>query len=267
MTQRVNKLYSEVAGGKTANQLYQMIVKSKRGILQEDGVTEILKTKISPSEIKVGIKKFKILNNAKVIIGTNTKQELEVLEKEIISKCGEELEANVLKRRKPRLVLYNIPEDSSMTNIEELLMKQNPEIGIKKGDIEAKFIYTTKYKVRNMVIEVEPQVRKLFLQAKIKLGWQICKADNYLVATRCFKCSRFNHRHRECNGDETCPICSGPHRLKDCTAEPKSYKCVNCTIYNKHNPSRRICTNHSSLDRKCTSMQAILERYRKNIEY
>jgi predicted nucleic acid-binding Zn finger protein len=123
------------------------------------------------------------------------------------------------------------------------------------------------HKNRNLVIEVEAKVRKILLQSKIKLGWYICKAEDYVVATRCFNCSRYNHRHNECKNEEACPKCAGAHRLKDCAAEPNSFKCVNCTIYNKYNPHKNICTNHSSLDKNCPSMIAILERYRRNTEY
>ena len=258
-------LYSEVVGSGTAKKLFQLTVKSIGNTTQENA-TELLKAKINPTEIKVGINKFKILINGNIIIGTNTKQEIEALEKEITSKCRGELEANVHKLRKPRLIVYNIP-DISTTTLEDTLLTQNPELGLTKGDIVAKFDYTTKNKNRNMVIEVEAKVRKLLLHSKIKLGWHLCKAEDYVVATRCFKCSRYNHRHRECKGEETCPICAGAHRLKDCVAEPKTYKCVNCTIYNKYNPHNKIYTNHSSLDKKCPSMQAILERYRRNTEY
>jgi len=59
-------------------------------------------------------------------------------------------------------------------------------------------------------MEVEAQTRKLLLQQKVKLGWLICKIENYLVANRCFKCSRYNHRFRECRGEETYPLCMKP---------------------------------------------------------
>ena len=85
------------------------------------------------------------------------------------------------------------------------------------------------------------KIRKILLQTKIKLGWHICKADDYVVAMRCFRCSRYNQRRKE-------------------------FKCVNCKIYNKFNP-HKTCTNHSSLDKKCPNMLAILERYRMNTEY
>jgi hypothetical protein len=62
------------------------------------------------------------------------------------------LEATVHKLRKPRLIVYNIPEDTLLT--------QNSDLGLTKGDIVAKFDFTTKHKNRNLVIEVEAKVRK-----------------------------------------------------------------------------------------------------------
>ena len=260
------KLYSEAVSSVKPKKLFQLTVKSSGNTTQEE-VTELLKEKIKPTEIKVGINKFKVLNNGNIIIGTNTKREIEALEKEIATKCGGELEANIHKLRKPRLIIYNVPEDISITNLEDTLLMQNPDIGLTKGDISAKFAFTAKNKNRNLVIEVEAGVRKKLLQLKIKLGWHLCRAEDYLVAMRCFKCSRYNHRLRECKGEEACPICAGAHSLKDCVAEPKSFKCVNCMIHNKFNPHKNICTNHSSLNKECPSMLAILERYRRNTEY
>jgi len=54
----------------------------------------------------------------KALIETNTKEEIEVLEKHINTKCGGYLEANIHKLRKPRLVILNIPEDISTGNLE-----------------------------------------------------------------------------------------------------------------------------------------------------
>lgn len=260
------KLYSDAVGSGKAKKLFQLTVKSK-GNKNQEKIREILKARINPAEIKVGINKFRILNNGNIIIGTNTTSEIETLEKEIASKCGGELEATVHKLRKPRLIVYNIPDDISLKSLEDTLLTQNPDLGLTKGDIVAKFEFTTKNKNRNLVIEVEARVRKILLQAKIKLGWYICKAEDYVVAMRCFNCSRYNHRHNECKNEEACPKCAGAHRLKDCAAGPNSFKCVNCTIYNKYNPHKNICTNHSSLEKNCPSLIANLERCRRNTEY
>jgi hypothetical protein len=192
------KLYSEAVSSGKPKKLFQLTVKNIGNTTQK--VTELLKAKVNPTEIKVGINKFKVLNNGSIIIGTNTKQQIEAPEKEIATKCGGELEANMHKLRKPRLKIYNIPRDISITNLEDTLLMKNPDIGLTKGDIGAKFAYTTKNKNRNLVIELEARVRKMLLQSKIKLGWHLCRAEDYVVATRCFKCSRYNHRHRECKG-------------------------------------------------------------------
>lgn len=56
-----------------------------------------------------------------------------------------------------------------------------------------------------MVIEVGLEKRKKLLHKKQKIGWTICNVDDYHFAKRCFKCSRFNHRHQDCRGVETYP--------------------------------------------------------------
>jgi hypothetical protein len=118
--------------------------------------------------MQVRINKFKLLNNGKVLIETNTKQEIEALEKDINSKCGGDLEATIHKLRKPRLVICNIPEDITTNNIEDILLAQNPDLGLNKGDIDAKFIYVPKNKHRNLVMEVGAQIRKMLIKTKTK---------------------------------------------------------------------------------------------------
>ena len=260
------KLYSSVVGNKTQQQHFRITVKSKQNISAE-AIKGILKAKINPTDIKVGINSFKALTDGRVIITTSRKEDAEVLETDIKTKCGEELEAILHRRRNPRMVIRNIPEDITIRNIEETLIKQNPDLHLNAGDINAKFNYETKNHTRNLVIEVNAQTRKLILQKKVKLGWMICKVEDYLVATRCYKCSRFSHRHPECRGEETCPLCAGRHKMKECTANTVDYKCINCATYNLHNKNANICDNHSTLDRQCPSLLALLERYRQNIDY
>ena len=108
----------------------------------------------------MGVKTFKSCNSG-VIIETNSKEGIEALDKEIRAKCENELEVSVHTRRKPRLVIINVPEDISTTNIEDTILRQNPDLSLQKGNIVAKFIYVTK-KYRNAVIEVGADTRKLY---------------------------------------------------------------------------------------------------------
>jgi hypothetical protein len=137
------KLYSEALDGAKKLKRFQLTVKTKLNQPPET-IKDLLKTKVNPTEIKVGINTFKLLKKGTVLIETNSKEEIETLEKEINTKCEGELEADIQKWRKPRLVIFNIPEDISTTNLEDTLLAQNPGIILNKGDIDAKFCYTTK---------------------------------------------------------------------------------------------------------------------------
>jgi hypothetical protein len=92
----------------------------------------------------VGNNIFKSLKNGKVLIETNSKEEIEVLEKDINAKCEGQLEANIHKLKNPRLVIFNIPEAISTGNLEDTLIAQNPNLNLKKGDVNARFSYITK---------------------------------------------------------------------------------------------------------------------------
>jgi len=127
--------YAEALQG-TRGKTFKMTIKS-RGAHPPDGIKQILKNKINPGEINVGVNTFKTLSGG-VLIETNSKKEIEVLEKEIQTKCGE-LEVHVHSLRKPRIIILNVPEEISTTNIENTILRQNPELNLQKGSIAAKF--------------------------------------------------------------------------------------------------------------------------------
>ena len=120
----------------------------------------MLKSKINPTEIKVGIRSIKTLKDGKVQIETSSIQEAETLTKNIKEKLGDKMETNIQRPRKPRMKIHNIPEEVTTDNIEDTLIAQNPDIGIAKGEITPKFTYETKIHTRNIVIEVSSQTRK-----------------------------------------------------------------------------------------------------------
>ena len=260
----MRKNYAEAVKG-VKNKTHKITVKST-GAHPPDTIKQILRTKINPGEIKVGIRTFKSFSGG-VIIETNSKEEIEILSKEIQEKCGRDLEAHIHSLRKPRLIILNVPEEISTTNIEDSILRQNPELNLKEGSIAAKFIYVTKKKHRNAVVEVSAETRRTLLNKKIRIGWQICRIDDYITATRCYKCSKFNHRTQDCRGEVTCPLCAGNHTLKECKGDSTMFKCINCENYKKHNPTSNISAAHSALDRKCPSLQAILQKNRQNTEY
>jgi len=134
-------------------------------------------------------------------------------------------------------------------------------------EVTAKFRYKTRKGNYNTVTEVGPQTRKQILHTKLKIGWEICKVEDYLVPTRCYRCSQFNHKHSDCKREETCPHYAGKHKLKECTAPASEHKCINCITYNRYNKNEKMDENHSALRKDCPSLQAVLTKYRRNIDY
>jgi len=102
---------------------------------------------------------------------------------------------------------------------------------------------------------------------KIKIGWNVCNSTDYLNVTRCYKCSKYNHRATECFGDVTRLHCAQTHKMHECKASKENYCCVNCTNYNKYNTPAQVSINHSSLDKNCSCYKATLRKYIENIDY
>ena len=259
------KLYSEVAD-ESVEKRFKLMVKSKLELSTEE-VKNVLRTKVNPTAMKVGIKTLKSLKDGRVLIEAGTTEEINKLSQTIQDKCGRELEVTLPQLRKSRTVINNIPKDITVENLEETITTQNPELELVPGEIGTRFIYSTKWGQTKGVKEVGPQTRRKLQQKKLKIGWQICYVADYLVAMRCFKCSRFNHRHKECKGEETCPLCTGGHKLRECKASADQHKCINCVTYNQYNKTGRIREDHSSLDKNCPSLHAVLEKYRQNTNY
>jgi hypothetical protein len=259
------KIYSDVLTGRNG-ELHKLMVKSKQPLPPEP-IKQILKTSINPTEVKVGINTLMAFKDGRVLIESSGNTEMEILNTHIRSKCGEELEMSIPKLRNPRLVIHNIPDDITAENAERKTLDQNPELNLNAGELLAKYCYLMKNNRRNLVIEVSSQVRRELLQTKIKLGWLICKAHDYIVVKKCFKCSGFNHRIRECRCEETFPLSAGRQKKKDCSASPSHHKCINCMNYNKYNRKKKICENHSSLGKNYPSIQVVLAKYIQNTDY
>jgi len=168
-----------------------------------------------------------------ILIETGSEEEMNKLITEIITRLGEGLENIKHRLRKPRLIIFNVPTEITIKNIAATIIAQNPEIQTNGENIEAKINFKDKKGRINLVIEFGPKTRRQILQLKLKVGWEIWNAADYLVPTRCYKCSRYNHRLNECKGLETCPHNAGKNKMKEFRAEASEHKRINCISYNR----------------------------------
>ena len=86
----------------------------------------------------MGVNTLKSLNGG-VLIQMNSIEEIKVLGKKIQTKCREELEAHTHRLRKPRIIILNVAEDINTTNIEDAIIRPNPDLNLMKGSMVAKF--------------------------------------------------------------------------------------------------------------------------------
>ena len=92
----------------------------------------------------MGINALKALRIGRALIETNTKRELKNILKDINDNWGKSLETQTNKLRNTSLVILDIPDKISTSNIEEIIIAQNPELDWVNGDIYTIFIYVTK---------------------------------------------------------------------------------------------------------------------------
>jgi hypothetical protein len=258
-------LYAEAV--ENEEKRYRITLKAKDDTLSPEQIKLQLKKNINPTDIKVGIKAVKILRNRGIIIEADSEEGINSLSSEINTKLGERLEIIKHKLRKPRLIIYNISEEVTPENVVAIIKAQNPGIITNGEDTETKFRYKTRKGRFNIVMEVGPKTRMQILQSKLKIGWEIYNVADYLNSIKCYKCSRYSHKHDECRGEETCPHCASTHKMKECTATASEHKCMNCTTYNRYNKKEKINESHTALSKDCPSLKAGLTRFKNNIEY
>jgi hypothetical protein len=265
------RMYSDVVAdrqGTVSNdhKMYKLFVKSRHNQSAEYS-RALLKRKVNPIDMKVGISALKTLKNGQLLIESEKKSELEEVCKKINEVCGEELESYMQKLREPRIIVFNVPEDITTENAVQAIVLQNSELNLNENEIKPKFVFEDKRKHKNLVLEVNSETRKRLVDRKLKIGWHVCNSSDYLSVTRCYKCSKYNHRAQECYGAVVCPHCAQSHTLQECKASKENYRCVNCINYNKYNAKAQINANHSSLDKRCGCYKAALKRYTERLDY
>jgi hypothetical protein len=113
----------------------------------------MLRTKMGPGSMKIGIRTFKSLKNGNNLIEADSKEEIELLNMQMQDKCVDQIETKVQKRIIPRLNIYNVPD---AVNAEDTILVQNPDLNLQDGDILTKITFKPKRSIRSRVIELKP---------------------------------------------------------------------------------------------------------------
>ena len=124
------KRYSDAAAGREEKKFKLSL--TTKGSHTPDEIKRLLKAKVNPTEINVGILSLKTLRDGRILVEAGSNMEIEVLGEKIQERCGEEMETNIQKLRNPRIVMLNIPSDVTLENVKETLTQQNTELNLRR---------------------------------------------------------------------------------------------------------------------------------------
>jgi hypothetical protein len=163
------------------------------------------------------------------------------------------------KRKLPALLVKFVPKEIEDEAIKDTILQQNNLSHIEDPVLNIKFTKRTFEDSRHVVIEVSPNIRReLVTLQKIKLRWNMCKVEDFVVVTRCLKCLGFGHTTRFCQNQQKCSRCAEDHHWKECEHQ-NPVRCSNCLKANSYikDESKKINTNHSVFSKECPRMRRI----------
>jgi len=227
-----------------------------------------IKDKINPVAMGIGINKVKNISNNSVIIECDSLTDINKICQEINKDSDKTIKASIVSKYDPRVIIFNCPDELDKNNALDIIKNQNSELFREDSKAIIKYVGHTKRKhTKFLVLEIDPATRKKLITNKIKMSWNVGHCADYVNIPRCFKCSKF-HNYRDCTDKITCPLCAGEHALKDCKAEAKDHKCINCMSHNRHTKSaNKLNIDHTALDKQCPTFKQLLNRRKENINY
>jgi hypothetical protein len=226
---------------------------------------------VNPCELKVRINKLRNIGRGGVIIECSTKEECEKIIRKVDEKLKGKMDAKIPQKRRPKLIIKNIPGEVNDEDLLQTISKQNPNINEITLREEMKLIRTLKTRVgtKHAIIEVSPVLWNTFNNFNfLYILFSRCKVEEYNHVIRCFKCQGYGHFARDCNLKDMCVNCGEEHKTKNCQT-PDHNNCVNCKRYNERvkAPLSRTNIKHKANDQCCPSYQRVNNIIKSKIDY
>lgn len=225
-----------------------LFITSKKG---EDAkkVQETLTKVLNPAKDKIQVRGMRTSGSV-LIVETSTENDAQKIMNN--KAVGATLKCEPPRKRKPLMIIYDVPVDTT----EEELIKYAYEQNFSEVIEEKNFLEGFKLRFRagprgkatvHHVVEIDPELRKIILkQGKLYLGFRAVGVKDYLVVSRCNKCQDLGHIAKYCHQDEVCGHCGkNGHKKAECPDKNKPRKCIPCTKRGKQcNLGERGCATH-----------------------
>jgi hypothetical protein len=233
---------------KQSNVKPAVVIKPKNKLQASKKTREEICNKVDKSQVKVcGT------HNAReggVVLRCENAGETEKVKQLFENTMGDEYDVVLPKVRLPRLRVTNIDADIPKDDILNELKKHNSEMeqmNVKLITVIGRKHHDNEY--NDIIIEINGSgYKKLKELEKLKLPWRECKILDHLYIVRCYKCCGFFHKSDQCQINQKCHKCSGPHKYSDCKSKIEC--CINCKLANVQY-NMKLDTKHSAWSTKC----------------
>lgn len=241
-----------------------VVVVPKSQELRSRDVERLVKEKVNLVSIKTGVSKIKHISNSGIYLATSS--DVEILQKEISSKLGEDFKVFKPKEPTPQLIISGLSREYSADELWLEIKETNPGFN---SDDSIKVVHHRKNRygeTREMwsyVLETSPATFKKLLNRYISIDFKDHYVKQYVEATRCYNCQQYNHKSSTCSSPAVCCRCGRNHKTSDC-ARGVSFSCINCKDANLK--GARFNTNHSCGSNNCSVHQHILKAKQSRID-
>ncbi|KAF8792575.1 hypothetical protein HNY73_004154 [Argiope bruennichi] len=173
------------------------------------------------------------------------------------------------KGKDPHIIVHNFERcegdrEKQETKILKRLRKSN---ALPDGEMRVKFRLRGRGNSESWVIAVTPEIFQVTsTKTRLNCGFKSHLVQEFLQPTRCFKCFRFGHIKAVCKvWRSVVPDARVVTLRKSASVTHPSVRTVRRTT--KGFKSDRATTNHSALDRKCSTYLREVERLKRNTNY
>lgn len=252
-----NKFRPQLQSGDGQLTPASLILKPANSNMQPDDMKKLIKETVDPKALQLGISKMKKLSNNALLVECNNHTDRDILEKELNKLDSLSLEYP--KKKQPTLLLKFVPWHIKDEDIKDIVIHQNNLTHLENPELITRFTKKHFQDSRHIVVQASPNLRKeLIALQRIKINWSMCRVEDFIVVTRCFKCLGFGHTSKYCNNQQKCSHCAEEHHWKNCENR-HNICCANCATANTYinNNNKKLNTNHDAFSKECPRLRRI----------
>lgn len=206
----------------------------------------------------------------------NQRQELKEAIQRVLE-LNEKIEVKLPIRRKPRIILFNVPASSGDEDLvkdmylQNHFIKQNCSQEVFQREVKVLSTFQGKHSPpdKYVILSTISFCKNLILQQdRVAVSWETVVVKDHLPLIRCFKCCGYTHISKYCDERNRCSHCTGWHAFKECDKLNDTPACINCKKANKSlPPEARNPTDHNAFSWQYPILNRMRPREAKRIDF